>query len=335
MKSQDEQEVAWLLQEKYNGEKTTGFFADCKALALGEPLAYLIGQAPFLDCTIDLTGRPLIPRVETEFWVEQAIATIKESQSNQPDLFMGEETDRSSLVQSRLSSGGVGWGEEGATESGLIDRSHPLQILDLCAGSGCIGVAVARAVPEARVDFGEIDRRLIKTIQKNINKNVDNPKRCRVFHSNLFTNLSIATQPNVRSLDEGRGTGSKPQESYVQYGDETSGARNEAFRQNTDIRYDFILSNPPYIDPALNRVDESVKDFEPHLALFGGTDGLTIIEQLIADAPQHLAPTGQLWIEHEPEQAPAIATLATEHGFTCTTHTDLYNVRRYSILVLQ
>jgi len=49
MKSQEEQ---WLLSEKYKGMKTDEFFADCKALALGTPLGYLIGQVLFLDSTI-------------------------------------------------------------------------------------------------------------------------------------------------------------------------------------------------------------------------------------------------------------------------------------------
>ncbi len=44
------QEETWLLKEKYRGEKTEGFFADCDRLSAGEPLAYLIGSdlLPFL-----------------------------------------------------------------------------------------------------------------------------------------------------------------------------------------------------------------------------------------------------------------------------------------------
>ena len=257
MKSQEEQ---WLLKEKYNSEKSEVFFADCKQLALGEPLAYLIGTTPFLDTTIHLDGRPLIPRVETEFWVEKAITAIKESQTNQPSL-------------------------DGS--------SKQTQVLDLCAGSGCIGVAVAKHVTEAIVDFGEIDARLLDTIKKNCEENNIDTTRYTIFHSNLFVTIP------------------------------------------PDKKYDFILSNPPYIDASLNRADENVKVFEPHIALFGGKDGMDVIAQLINSAADHLAPNGQIWIEHEPEQVGALAQLAKENNFAITSLPDQYDVLRYSVLVVQ
>jgi ribosomal protein L3 glutamine methyltransferase len=288
MKSQEEQ---WLLKEKYNGEKTEDFFADCKALALGTPLGYLIGQVPFLDCTIHLDNHPLIPRVETEFWVELAIAAIKESQHLQPAL--SGDPSGSSLAQSRLCEGGFGWGTQGATESGSSPTGRTPHILDLCAGSGCIGVAVAYAVPEAQVDFAELNARLIPTISTNCKANGVAHDRCTTYHSNLFEAIPAGTA------------------------------------------YDFILSNPPYIDPAIDRATESVKSHEPHLALYGGEGGIEIIEQLITAAPDHLVPGGQLWIEDEPEQAAAINDIARAHNFAATNHPDQYDVVRYSILVLQ
>jgi methylase of polypeptide subunit release factors len=62
---------------------------------------------------------------------------------------------------------------------------------------------------------------------------------------------------------------------------------------------------------------------------------MEVIEKIIADSPAHLHTHGQLWLEHEPEQSALIATLASTHGFTCVTHTDQYEVERYSCLVLQ
>ena len=72
-------EVEWLLKEKYHGEKTSKFEADVARLTKGEPLAYVIGWIPFYDCKIDVSLHPMIPRPETEFWVEKAITVIKNS----------------------------------------------------------------------------------------------------------------------------------------------------------------------------------------------------------------------------------------------------------------
>lgn len=253
MKSQD---MEWLLKEKYGGEKSEAFFADCKRLALGEPLAYVIGWVSFLNCKIWLDSRPLIPRSETEFWVEEAIKVIK----------------------------------GGATMT-LGFGAKPLHVLDLCAGSGCVGVAVAKALPDAFVDFSEIDEKHLPTIKKNLQENKIKNEHCIIAHADLF--------------NESTGT------------------------------YDFILSNPPYIDETLERTEAAVKEHEPYVALFGGVDGMEIITKIIEQSPAHLNHGGQLWIEHEPEQSEAIKNLAGYHSFSVTTHKDQYGVERYSILVLQ
>ena len=334
MKSQEEQ---WLLTEKYGGEKSDAFFADCKQLALGVPLGYLIGHVPFLNCTIHLDNHPLIPRGETEFWVEKAIAAIKESQQLQDSLFAKTTTKPDSIPPSSPQPNPPADSRHDARFGSSPARNN-LNILDLCAGSGCIGVAVAKAVPEACVDFSEIDARLLSTIETNCIENSIATDRVTIHHSNLFENLTEGTSARPRigeRLDEDQGTGNESTESYPVYDEKTSGARNEDIRQTNPIRYDFILSNPPYIDPALDRATESVTTYEPHLALYGGQAGLEIIEQLIKAAPGYLNPHGQLWIEHEPEQSPAIAAVAHEHGFTVVTYPDQYGVDRYSILVLQ
>jgi release factor glutamine methyltransferase len=250
------QEIQWLLKEKYNDIKSDAFYADCRRLALGEPLAYIIGHTPFLNCQIWLDHHPLIPRPETEHWTHEAIDAIK--------------------TTSTLSLG--------------LEEASP-KILDLCAGSGCIGISVLKEIDKARVDFSEIDEKLIATITKNIETNITATDRARVFHSNLFSNINDT--------------------------------------------YDFILTNPPYIDESLNRADKSVKDFEPYIALFGGEAGLEIIDRLISTAPGYLSVGGQLWLEHEPEQNNAISELGEKYDFSVSTHKDQYGVDRYSILVLQ
>jgi len=115
-----QKEVGWLLKEKYQGKKTKGFYEDIKRLNAGEPLDYVIGFTEFLGFRIDLSEKPLIPRPETEFWVGQAIETI--------------------LAFCRMQE---------------CVETRKIKILDIFAGSGCIGIAISRHVKNAKVDFAD------------------------------------------------------------------------------------------------------------------------------------------------------------------------------------
>lgn len=164
-----------------------------------------------------------------------------------------------------------------------IKKSATPKVLDLCAGSGCIGVAVLKHCPDAAVTFAEIDPSHIPTIERNISTSAT------VIQSDLFENVSG--------------------------------------------KFDFILSNPPYIDPAVDRAEESVKENEPHLALYGGRDGMELINRIILKAPDFLNENGQLWIEHEPEQSEAVRQAAESVGFKVVTHPDQYAALRFSVLM--
>jgi HemK-like putative methylase len=246
------QEEKWLLEEGYGSEKSEAFFAACAQLSAGVPLAYLIGHIPFLDCKIYLDSKPLIPRPETEYWTQLAIEEIR-----------------------KYSTG----------------KKEPLHILDLCAGSGCIGVAIAKEIPDSKIEFIEFDKGHLPTIEKNCLENGIGASRFKIMQGDIFSPL-------------------------------------------TNESYDFILSNPPYIDPAIDRAEPSVKENEPDTALYGGHEGMELISKIIKESPKYLNPNGQLWLEHEPEQVDSIDKLA-KSTFSTLIHNDQYKTPRFTQLVLQ
>ncbi len=71
------QNIQRLLSEKYQNELTKKAQRDIEKLKKGEPLDYLIGFINFLGCRIDLSKRPFIPRVETEFWVGKLVRSYQ------------------------------------------------------------------------------------------------------------------------------------------------------------------------------------------------------------------------------------------------------------------
>ena len=127
------QEKTWLLAEKYGGVEGEAFHTDCRRLEAGEPLAYIIGWTPFLDCRIYLDSKPLIPRPETEYWTERVIKALQGVATAAPS---------------------------------------PRRVLDLGAGSGAIGVAIAKALPTALVTFADIDPAHLPTIECNLSQNL-------------------------------------------------------------------------------------------------------------------------------------------------------------------
>ncbi len=246
MSPMQNKEAIWLLKEKYAGVESPEYSEDLKQLEAGVPLAYLIGHVPFLGTTIYLDSKPLIPRAETEYWVEKAIDEIRDSE--------------------------------------VVADS--LRILDLCAGSGAIGIAVLRHIPQSTIDFAEIDRAHHLTILKNISENRIDQNRAKILGGDLF--------------------------------------------EHADGLYDYIFSNPPYINPLRREhVEESVLANEPHQALFGGADGMELITRIIEESPDFLKRGGTLYLEHEPEQAEIILHQAKMRGYAeITAHKDQYEAIR-------
>lgn len=84
--------------------------------------------------------------------------------------------------------------------------------------------------------------------------------------------------------------------------------------------FDLIVSNPPYVAAAeMPGLAPEVRDWEPHLALTPGGDGLDAYRAIVRDAPGHLAPGGRLIVEIGPTQAAAVSALFARAGLAAVS----------------
>ena len=166
-----------------------------------------------------------------------------------------------------------------AIKKGLFLDEDP-RILDLCTGSGCIGIAIASRVKDAKVTLADISRDALAVAKKNI-----------VRHK-LSARVSCV---QADAMD-------KP----------------AAFLG----KFDMIVSNPPYITTKeMSELDRSVKDYEPHLALHGGDDGLDFYRSIACNYRDSLKPGGYLCFEFGMGQGDGVCTILEQNGYTILERT--------------
>ena len=166
------------------------------------------------------------------------------------------------------------------------DAGGTLRCADLGCGSGVIGLSLAAELP------------------------VD---RTTVWLTDLSTDALDVARANAAGL--GRAAAN------VRF---AHGSWYSALPHDLRGHFDLVVSNPPYVAIGDPDLDASVVDHEPHLALFGGTDGLDPLRTLTAEAPAWLAPGGWLVVEIGEHQGPAAHALATAAGLAdVSVHPDL------------
>ncbi len=83
-----------------------------------------------------------------------------------------------------------------------------------------------------------------------------------------------------------------------------------------EIRFDIIVSNPPYISTdEIARIEKQVRDFEPKLALDGGRDGLDFYKKIINLSKDFLNNKGRLYLEIGYDQSKDVVDLAKKEGY--------------------
>ena len=203
----------------------------------GEPVAYITGERGFYECTFKVSEATLIPRADTETLVEDSIETLKS----------------------------------------LSGESDEIRILDLCCGTGCIGISVAKALAGS---FKKINLTLSDLSDKAL-------EVCKMNADSLISEKNI----------------------------DVSIIRSNMFNDIRETAYNAILSNPPYIkSEVIPGLDKQVH-FEPHMALDGGEDGLDFVRIIATEASKYLVSGGLLEIEIGYDQAQDTSLLLAESGY--------------------
>ncbi|MBQ7415552.1 MAG: peptide chain release factor N(5)-glutamine methyltransferase [Oscillospiraceae bacterium] len=165
------------------------------------------------------------------------------------------------------------------------------RILDLCTGSGCIGLAIAHRVKDAKVTLADISKDALSVAKRNVT-------RQKLGGRVTCVQADALTPP-------------------------------PAFMG----KFDMIVSNPPYITTKeMEELPASVADYEPHLALHGGEDGLDFYRSIIKNYTRALKSGGYLCFEYDPSQGDDICRLLETNGYTVLERTRDYNDRERAVL---
>ena len=133
----------------------------------GEPVQYIVGYINFLGLKIRIGIGVLIPRPETEILAQEAIKTL----GSQPSALSSQKKSLAKPLNSELRSTPL-YPHPPLSKGGMGGVNHSsLTILDLCTGSGCIPLAIAKKFPDAEIYGTDISATAVRYAKKNADLN--------------------------------------------------------------------------------------------------------------------------------------------------------------------
>jgi release factor glutamine methyltransferase len=164
--------------------------------------------------------------------------------------------------------------------------SHP-KLVDVGTGSGCIALALANELKDAEVYGGDLSADALEIARANAAR-LQLDGRVRFLQCNVL-------EPERRAADGRIAPSTAVSASEVRSPAATERSRGTCF-PFTDL--DFVVSNPPYVGfNEADKVQKSVRDFEPRMAVFAGEQGLDVIVPLVEQAHCALKIGGWLAVE--------------------------------------
>ena len=175
------------------------------------------------------------------------------------------------------------------------DRLQFLKILDLGSGSGCLGLSLLDEYPQSEASFFDISPKSLEMVKKNA------------------VNLGLSERSK-----------------YINLNWKVDGWDEKLLTIEKNIKYDVIISNPPYIPTDLIKtLKKEVKKHDPFVALNGGKDGLDAYKYILPKLLNIIKSSGKIFLEIGKGQENCIIKIATEHGLSIKGYkNDLSGVTR-------
>lgn len=274
-----------------------------------EPVAYLLGKKEFWGRSFAVSRAVLVPRPDTETLVERALALIAgvdaatgiDVVATQAEHVAGLETYVEPEPELRVVSEASEASEdaapadaqpseapvvgppvtEGATKAArsepMLEGKTVVRVLDLCTGSGAIGLTIACEVPWARVTITDVSAPALEIARTNL-------ASFAAADASLTERVSVREGDLLAALPEG-------------------------------ARFELVLCNPPYLaERELAECEPDVREHEPKLALVSGPNGDETIVRLLAGVKDVLTPGGTLLVEIGASQGAHVKRLFERAG---------------------
>ncbi|MCR5684093.1 MAG: peptide chain release factor N(5)-glutamine methyltransferase [Lachnospiraceae bacterium] len=252
-----------------------------------EPLQYILGTWEFMGLEFEVDPSCLIPRQDTELLVLKAYETCKALSR----AFLREDCGMND-------------------PSGNTSQGYDFRILDICTGSGCVVISLAKLILREMAD--EVQMGASNPLMK---------ARAAVGISFEFEGTDISSDALKIASRNG-----------ARHGADIHFHRSDMFESidHEGAAYDIITANPPYIETEeIKKLNPELWEYEPMLALDGGADGLVPYRVIAAEAGKHLKPDGVLLMEIGDTQGQQVKTLMERAGFgRVLIHRDLAGLDR-------
>ena len=162
------------------------------------------------------------------------------------------------------------------------DKLQFLKILDLGSGSGCLGLSLLEEYPNSEVSFFDISSKSLEMAKKNA-------VNLGLLERSKYINLNW----NINDWDQ------------------------KLKKIENNIKYDIIVSNPPYIPTNLIKtLKKEVKKYDPFIALNGGKEGLDAYKSILPKLINIIKSNGKIFLEIGEGQEISITKIATGYGLS-------------------